>query len=224
MESHEHSLESNSLREEFEFYQLPDWPGHDYPLVCRLLVKTDSKVLYPVMKGNAEHLKGYIGWAKYAPSWDFNTVQRFVTDHVSQEWPRFHLIFSIGYQVVGFGSLAPMPNPREIQVALWVAKEFEGKGIGRWIVTQLEWYAFYVFGYDAVYYQHDASNRKSGRLPPKLGYDFSHSFDEEITATKETGFWYSWKKKKPEGIPPGAIDTGTLENWDGVTFPWTSLI
>lgn len=224
MGSYESDLEPDSPSNEFEFYQLPDWPGHNYPLVCRVLVKTDSKVLYPVMKGNAEHLKGYIGWAKYAPSWDFLTVQQFVNDHVNQDWPRFHLIFSIGRKVVGFGSLAPMASPRDIQVALWVTKEFEGQGIGKWIVTQLEWYSFYVFGYDNVYYQHDASNRKSGRLPAKLGYEFSHSFDEEITATKETGFWYSWKKKKPDGIPPGAIDTGTLSNWDNVQFPWKSLI
>jgi hypothetical protein len=25
-----------------------------------------------------------------------------------------------------------------------VSKDFEGQGIGKWIVTQLEWYAFYI--------------------------------------------------------------------------------
>ena len=176
------------------------------------------------MKANAKHLNGYIGWAKYAPSWDFKEVQRFVDDHVEDEWPRFHLLFSIGYQVVGFGSLAPVGHPRDIQVALWVSKDFEGKGIGKWIVTQLEWYAFYFYGYDNVYYQHDASNRRSGKLPPILGYGFSHSFEGEISAKKETGLWYSWKKRKPVWIPPGLIDTGTLSNWEGVNFPWVSLI
>jgi len=176
------------------------------------------------MKANAKHLNGYIGWAKYAPSWDFNEVQRFVDDHVDDEWPRFHLLFSIGYQVVGFGSLAPVGYPRDIQVALWVSKDFEGEGIGKWIVTQLEWHAFYIYGYDNIYYQHDASNRRSGKLPPSLGYSFSHSFDEAISAKKETGLWYSWKKKKPADIPPGLIDTGTLSNWEGMRFPWVSLI
>lgn len=223
-ELHRDDLEPNSPNEEFETYSVPNWADYAYPLACRVLKKSDSKVLYPVMKANAEHLKGYIGWAKYAPSWDFKTVQQFVNDHVDDDWPRFHLIFSIGKKVVGFGSLAPMDNPREIQVALWVAKEFEGKGIGKWIVTVLEWYAFNVFGYDHVYYQHDANNRRSGRLPSMLGYSFSHSFEEEKSGTKESGFWYSWKKRKPDGIPPGAIDTGRLDNWDGVTFPWKSLI
>ena len=176
------------------------------------------------MKANAKHLKGYIGWAKYAPSWDFKEVQRFVNDHVNDEWPRFHLLFSIGYDVVGFGSLAPIGNPRDIQVALWVAKDFEGQGIGQWIVTQLEWYAFWVFGFDHVFYQHDANNRRSGKLPSLMGYKFSHTFDDEIGGTKESGFWYSWKKEKPLGIPKGLIDTGTLENWHGMQFPWESLV
>jgi hypothetical protein len=25
-------------------------------------------------------------------------------------------------------------------------------------------------------------------------------------------------------MPPGAIDTGTLDNWAGITFPWKCLI
>jgi hypothetical protein len=25
-------------------------------------------------------------------------------------------------------------------------------------------------------------------------------------------------------MPPGAIDTGTLDNWIGITFPWKCLI
>jgi hypothetical protein len=34
----------------------------------------------------------------------------------------------------------------------------------------------------------------------------------------------SYKLKKPDGLPPGAIDTGTLENWTDITFPWKCLI
>ena len=224
MENYDLKENADSEVEDLDLQSLPNWPGYDYPLVCRELRKTDSKLLYPVMKANAKHLNGYIEWAKYAPSWDFKEVQRFVNDHMNHVLPRFHLIFSIGYDVVGFGSLAPVGKLRDVQVALWVSKDFEGQGIGKWIVTQLEWYAFYIFGYDNVYYQHDASNRRSGKLPSILGYDFSHSFDEEITAKKETGLWYSWKKKKPAGIPPGLIDTGTLENWEGMRFPWKSLV
>jgi RimJ/RimL family protein N-acetyltransferase len=201
-----------------------NWFGYDYPLACRSLKEGDAQHLFPVMKRSAKMLKGYIGWAKYAPSWDFKTVASFVNDHLNDDLPRFHLIFTIGKQVVGFGSLAPMDNPRDVQVALWVGLGHQGRGIGQWIVTVLEWYAFHVFGYDRVYYQHDSSNRKSGKLPQLLGYRWSHHFETEVHAQKETGLWYSWMKEKPEGLPLGVIDTGDWGNWASVTFPWKSLI
>lgn len=205
---------------------LPAWIGYEFPLACRYIRKTDAKYLYPVMKKSAKHLKGYIGWAKYAPSWNFATVQKFVNDHVNDEFPRFHLIFTIGYQIVGFGSLAPVHHlqPRDVQVALWVADGHQGRGIGSWIVTVLEFYAFNVFGYDHIYYQHDASNTASSKLPIKLGYRFSHTFEQKVTASKETGLWISHVKDRPRNLPLGVIDTGSWGNWAKVTFPWKSLI
>jgi RimJ/RimL family protein N-acetyltransferase len=212
------------LADQLEDFPIPNWPGYDYPLACRLIKEGDAQYLYPVMKRSAKSLNGYIGWAKYAPEWDFKTVASFVNDHVKDELPRWHLIFTIGKQVVGFGSLAPMPHSRDVQVSLWVGLGHEGRGIGKWIVTVLEWYAFYVFGYDNLYYQHDATNRKSGMLPRRLGFTYSHSFETEKTAMKESGFWFSWIKERPEGLPLGIIDTGEWEKWSEITFPWKSLI
>ena len=229
---HEEMLENQTSISGDEPYQAPEhaisqvhnWPGYDYPLACRVLKEGDQQILYPVMKRSAKKLKGFIGWAKYAPSWDFKTVTQFVNNHLNDEWPRFHLVFSIGKQVVGFGSIAPMDNPREVQVALWVALGWEKRGIGSWITTVLEWYAFEVFGYDNLYYQHDSANRASGKLPQKLGFAFSHTFEDAKKAEDESGLWYSWRKKRPDGLPPGVLDSGDWGNWQSIRFPWVSLI
>jgi RimJ/RimL family protein N-acetyltransferase len=204
--------------------ELPNWAGYDYPLACRMLKQTDAFYLYPVMKKSALNLSAFVEWGKYASGWNYKQVTRFVRDHVKSDFPRFHLIFTIGYEVVGFGSLAPMPFNRDIQVALWVAKDHQGRGIGDWIVNVLEWYAFHVFGYDHVYYQYDALNLKSGKIPKRRGYTFSHSYDDEKDGALASGFWFSYKLKRPDGLPPGAIDTGTLENWTNINFPWKCLI
>jgi RimJ/RimL family protein N-acetyltransferase len=204
--------------------ELPNWAGYDYPLACRMLKQTDAFYLYPVMKKSALNLSAFVEWGKYASGWNYKQVTRFVRDHVKSDFPRFHLIFTIGYEVVGFGSLAPMPFYRDIQVALWVAKDHQGRGIGDWIVNVLEWYAFHVFGYDHVYYQYDALNLKSGKIPKRRGYTFSHSYDDEKDGALASGFWFSYKLKRPDGLPPGAIDTGTLENWTNINFPWKCLI
>jgi hypothetical protein len=95
-----------------------------------VLKETDAPILYPAMKKSASRLSGFISWAKYVPSWDISVVQKFVLDHVNSDFPRFHLIFTIGYEVVGFGSLAPMPDKRSVQVALWTSEGFEGQVLG----------------------------------------------------------------------------------------------
>jgi RimJ/RimL family protein N-acetyltransferase len=205
-------------------FEIANWGIHPYPLACRFIKESDAPLLYPVMKKNAKHLRGFIPWAKYAAGWDIATVQKFVMDHANDDFPRMHLVFSIGYELVGFGSLAPMPTSREVQVSLWTAKGWEGQGIGSWIVQVLEWYAFNVFGYDALYYQHDLGNRRSGMLAKKNGFKFSHVFQSKKTALYEIGYWASYKKVRPKGLPPGAIDTGTLSNWDDIELPWKSLI
>ena len=218
-------IENQLTESEIDWNQVPEnfWPGYEFPLACRPLKIEDAQHLFPVMKRSAKMLKGYIGWAKYAPSWDYKTVVSFVNDHINDEFPRFHLIFTIGREVVGFGSLAPMSNPRDVQVALWVGLGHQGRGIGSWIVNVLEFYAFNVFGYDHVFYNHDSSNRSSGKLPQKLGYKFEGTFDEEKHAEKETGLWFSWVKPRPKGLPLGVIDTGDWGNWPETTFPWKCL-
>jgi RimJ/RimL family protein N-acetyltransferase len=117
-----------------------------------------------------------------------------------------------------------MEHQRDAQVSLWVGLGHEGKGIGKGIVQILEFYAFYVFGYDNLYYQHDSNNRRSGALPPKLGFSFSHTFDQEKSAQKESGFWFSWVKSKQRGLAPGLIDTWDWDKWSGISFPWKCLI
>ena len=54
----------NETKLGFEIEQVPNWPGYEYPLACRVIRATDAHILYPVMKRSAKHLKGYIAGAK----------------------------------------------------------------------------------------------------------------------------------------------------------------
>lgn len=196
------------------------WPGYDYPITFRQIEMADTSRLFKVMKRSARAIRGYVQWGSTVNEWNFKQVQQFVHDHVNDEWPRFHLLFFAGKEIVGFGSIAPMENPRTAQVALWVAMGHQGRGIGAWIATVMEWYAFQIFGFDAFYYQFDSSNSRSQALPLKMGYRFSHSFNQEIEAEAETGLWHSYVKLKPEGTAPGFIDTGDYGNWGQILNPF----
>jgi len=185
--------------------------GFNYPLTHRRIRPNDTLALSKVLKHSAQHLSGYIEWAQYAKHWSFRQVQLFVNQHVKDEFPREHFLFFIGDEIVGMGSLAPMPHPLDIQISLWVAHGFHGHGIGPRIASTIEWYAFEVYGYAHLYYQHDATNESSKRLPQKLGYRFSHSFDTKVSASNESGFWYSWKKDRPEDLPIGILQGADIE-------------
>jgi len=193
-----------AIRKEFEERSF-NFPGFDAPLLYRRIRSSDSLLLSKAIRKSHNHLQGYIGWAQYAGEWNFHQIQRFVLDHVNSEAPREHFIFLIGRHFVGMGSLAPMPSPFDIQIALWVAEGFHGRGIGTRIAATLEEYAFQVVGYHSLYYQHDASNESSKRLPQKLGFRFSHTFDDEIHAERETGYWFSWVKDRPADLSPGLL-------------------
>jgi RimJ/RimL family protein N-acetyltransferase len=209
---------------ESEIDEASNWPGYDYPLAFRFLKETDAAILYPVMKRSGNAVKGYIEWGSDVASWSMNELAKWVRACATDDRPRCHLLFSIGTEVVGIGSLAPFGHPRNVQVALWVAEGHQGKGIGKWICTILEFYAFNVFGYEQLFYNHDSSNRSSGKLPSALGFVWSGTFDDKKHAQHETGFWFSWKKVRPAELPPGAIDTGDFSFWERLNFPWKSFV
>jgi ribosomal-protein-serine acetyltransferase len=199
-----------AIREERERLSF-NHPGFDYPLMHRWIKKSDTLEMARVIRSSAHHLKGFISWAKYANTWDFKQIQRFVNDHADPEPPRMHLVFLLGKRIVGMGSLAPMDKMNEVQISLWVAEGFHGKGIGTRIARTMEMYAFEVWGYSKLYYQCDASNEQSKRLPQKLGFRYSHTFNEEITAQNESGFWFSFVKERPDDLPPAILQGADIQ-------------
>jgi RimJ/RimL family protein N-acetyltransferase len=129
------------------------------------------------------------------------------------EFPRFHFVFFIGPEPVAFGSLAPMTSPYDAQVSLAVFYPHQGKGIGKRVVRTLEWYAFVVWGFHNLYYQHDASNLNSQKLAEYCDFAFSHSFEQAKGAEQESGLWKSYKKKKDPAYPDGILQGADIEYW-----------
>jgi RimJ/RimL family protein N-acetyltransferase len=193
--------------------QQDNYPGFAHPLTCRPLKISDTALLAPVMKKSAPYIKGYISWGTYASRWTFADVQRFVSDRVNDDFPRFHLLFFIGNKAVALGSLAPMPSPLDIQISLVVFHPYQGIGLGKRVVKTLEWYAFEVWGYQKLFYQYDATNKNSQKLANFMGFEFSHSFDDIVSAEKESGLWFSHVKERPEDLPDGVFQGADIEYW-----------
>jgi RimJ/RimL family protein N-acetyltransferase len=182
-----------------------NFPGFDYPLeFCPMRPKHKPAMIKAVWSSH-QQLRGYIGWAKYARSWDAKTISKFVDDHINAPLPNQHFVFLIGKEIVGVGSLVGAYTNHDAQIALWVTTNYQGKGIGKAIVQTLEYLAWHVWGYPVLFYEHDATNEFSKKLPQKCGFTLSHTRNIEKSADNESGYWFSWRKDRPKDLPDAII-------------------
>jgi RimJ/RimL family protein N-acetyltransferase len=182
-----------------------NYPGFEHPLLMRRIQPRDALEFQRIIRDSRKHLEGYIGWAEHSAKWDFHNINQFVMEHVNAELPREHFVFTLGSKIVALGSLAPMPDPMTIQVALFVRAGFTGKGIAKSVTLSLENYAFEVVGYESVYYNCDFSNAASAAIPKSMGYHYVDLIEVPKSAKDETGIWVSYKKDRDVNLPPGIL-------------------
>lgn len=192
-----------------------NFPGFDYPLTfCPMRQKHKQAVIKAIWKSHLD-LKNFLSWARYARSWDGKTISKFVDNHINAELPTQHFVFLIGDEVVGVGSLLEAYGKFDCQIGLWVNSDYQGMGIGKQIVRTIEAVAFEIWGYSRFFYQHDALNESSKKLPQRTGFKFSHTFETKKTAEGESGFWMAWVKHRPPGLPPGILQGRPIEDFSG---------
>jgi len=190
-----------------------NYPGFNFPLTFAPLQEKHTDLVMAAIWKSHHRIRDYFGWAKYVRGWSNQDFAQFVKDHVNDTAPNQHYIFMIGEEMVGLGSLVSAYSNYDIQIALWTTTGYEGKGIGKAIVDTLTYVAFHVWGYPVVYYEHDAQNPFSKKLPSKCGFTFSHTRELDKQAQKESGFWMSWRKFRPEGLPDGIFQGRPIEEF-----------
>ena len=190
-----------------------NFPGFNHPLTFAPMGNHHREAVIKALWTSHKDLRGFIGWAQYMRSWSTNDFHRFIDHHINARLPDQHFVFMIGKEIVGVGSLVGAYTPQDHQIALWVTSGYQGKGIGQSIVHTLEDVAFNVWGYHTLYYEHDAKNESSKKLPQKCGFKFSHTRNLMIDAEQESGLWFSWKKERPDGLPDAIIQGRPIEDF-----------
>ena len=197
-------------------YQLPSdqFPGFDHGLEVHHLSLRDSLKLTKAMQTNQQHLDGYLPLFDKREGKTVPKIQRWIFQMLKEEFPSQHFVFTIGEQLVGFASTLPISdNPREVQLRYMVFEGFTGRGIATSIAHTLEFYSFRVWGFHRVYIEMDSSNRASMAVAQKLGYRFAGTKDVSKAGTKESGFWYSFVKERPEVFPDGVLQGRPIEDF-----------
>ena len=204
---------SNATQELRDKASSKNFPGFDYPLEFSPIRPHHKPAMIKAIWTSHQQLRGWIGWAKYSRSWDTRTINRFINDHINDPLPNQHFVFLIGGEIVGMGSLVKCYTSHDSQIALWTTPKHHGKGIGRAIVDTLTYVAFNVWGFHTLYYEHDSQNESSKKLPQKCGFTLSHTREIEKSAENESGYWFSWKKFRPEGLPDAIIQGRPVEDF-----------
>ena len=204
---------SNALEEMRDRSSKGNFPGFEYPLIFCPIRNKHKPAMIKALWASHKELRGWIGWARYFRSWDLKAINRFLDDHINAPLPDQHFVFLINNEVVGMGSLIQSFSLQSAQVAVWTTAGYQGKGIGSAIVDTLTDIAWNTWGYLVLFYEHDSQNETSKHLAQKCGFKFSHTKNVEKDAENESGFWYSWMKFRPEGLPPAIIQGRPIEDF-----------
>ena len=204
---------SNASHDIRNMGNVENFPGFNHQLQFSPMRPRHKPAMIKAVWSSHQQLRGFIGWAKYARSWNAKSINRFIDSHINDSLPNQHFVFTIGDEIVGVGSLVRSYSPLDSQISLWVVSKHHGKGIGKAIVQTLEHVAFRVWGNRTLYYEHDSSNESSKKLPRKCGFTLSHTRNIEKSAEQESGFWFCWKKDRPEGLPDAIIQGRPVEDF-----------
>ena len=190
-----------------------NFPGFNHPLQFSPMRPRHKPAMIKAVWSSHQQLRGFIGWARFSRSWNAKSINRFIDSHINDVLPNQHFVFTIGEEIVGVGSLVRSYSPLDSQISLWVVSEHHGKGIGKAIVQTLEQVAWLIWGNRALFYEHDSQNEASKKLPQRCGFELSHTRNIEKSAEQESGFWFCWKKERPEGLPDAIIQGRPIEDY-----------
>jgi len=146
---------------------------------------------------NRGHLENYIDWTIDARTWGLGDFQRFLKSFQTEKLPTETVFIYKDGLIVGSGRIAEC-RPYPPQIMYFIAKEWEGKGLGYAIGKKLLEQAFEVRGYHEVEALVDATNLRSQALIERLGGVKHDNWYGKPHALKESGHMYVYRFINPD--------------------------
>lgn len=169
-------------------------------LTFKSLQLSDVVALKSALIQSSHELEKYIPWGWEIPYWDVNGFRTHVSNYIKSEKDDAY-IFYFRDTCIGFGDI--VGDSDFSQVAIWVRSEFQGTGIGEYILSTLEKIAFEQKRLKVLHYIHDVRNARSANLAKKCGYRFnavipnqSLSGDREVDLVKTSERYFINQSQK----------------------------
>lgn len=87
--------------------------------------------------------------------------------------PAENFVLMAGSRLVATGYAVKRKNATWVEIGLWVRKQYEGQGVGNYMLKNLRDYVLENLECDGVYLIHEASNGAMARMASSLGFEIS---------------------------------------------------
>jgi ribosomal-protein-serine acetyltransferase len=163
-------------------------------LVVRRYRPDDAEALSAAIDASTEHLLPWMPWVPKEPA-AVSERRDFIVACI-RNWNDgldMNLGMFLADEVAGGCGLHRRRGPRCLEIGYWVHAAHIGKGYATAAAGALTSAAFTLPEVEYVEIHHDAANRRSRRVPEKLGYELVAVEPDEKTAPAEVGMDCTWR-------------------------------
>jgi|694.fasta_scaffold96271_5 GNAT superfamily N-acetyltransferase len=98
---------------------------------------------------------------------------RILAERLDETFPAENFVLMAGTRLVATGYAVKRENATWVEIGLWVRKQYEGQGVGTFMLKKLRDYALENLECDGVYLVHEVSNGAMAHMASKLGFEIS---------------------------------------------------
>lgn len=163
-------------------------------LVLRRYRESDAEALWAAVEASTEHLLPWMPWVSREPA-ALSERRDFILASIRSWDEGRDMTFGmfLDEDVVGGCGLHRRRGPRCLEIGYWVHAGHLCKGYATTAAAALTSAAFTLPDVEYVEIHHDAANRRSRRVPEKLGFELVAVQPDEKTAPGEVGMDCTWR-------------------------------
>jgi ribosomal-protein-serine acetyltransferase len=163
-------------------------------LVLRRYREEDAEALRAAIDASTEHLLPWMPWVTREPA-AVSERRDFILASIRSwnEGRDMNFGIFVDGEVAGGCGLHRRRGPRCLEIGYWVHADHVGKGYATTAAGALTSAAFMLPEVEYVEIHHDAANRKSRRVPEKLGYELVAVQPDVKTSPAEVGMDCTWR-------------------------------
>ncbi len=169
-------------------------------LVIKHWTMSDTSALSQALIDSYEHLSPWMGWVDPDEAADLDSYRARI-GRWYDEWEAggdsYLGIFADGI-LVGACGLHRRGTPDSLEIGYWIHAAHTRLGYATEAAAALTRAAFDLPDIERVEIHHDKANVASGRIPPRLGYEFVGEWPRDPVAPAEIGVECRWVMTRPD--------------------------